>query len=82
MEKETQAEQVPHGWRDKDGFVGPYQPGLGPRSDPRGEFPTGPDVGTAIPDVFSHDADGHPFDLHAARAGRPAIFLFFRSAVW
>ena len=36
--------------QDHDGFIGPVQPGNGPRSDSRGDFPTGPDVGEALPD--------------------------------
>ncbi len=45
IEMETRAEQTEHGWRDQDGFEGPVRPGNGPRSDPKGEFPTGPSVG-------------------------------------
>lgn len=79
---ETSAEETKHGWRDLDGFIGPYRPGKGPRTDPRGEFPTGPAVGTRLPDIRSLDANGEPFDLHAARSGKPAIVVFYRSAVW
>jgi hypothetical protein len=82
IEKETQAEQVENGWRDKDGFVGPYRPGIGPRSDPRGEFPTGPDVGSLMPEVQCKTADGTALNLQRDRAGNPAIFIFYRSAVW
>ena len=83
MEIETRGEQTRSGWwRDVDGFVGPIQPGLGPRTDPKGEFPTGPAVGTRMPDVRLRDIDGHPFDLHRDRGTAPAVFVFFRSAVW
>jgi len=82
LEIETRAEEVDGGWRDQDGFTGPSRPGYGPRSDPSGEFPTGPETGSAMPDVRCFDSSGAPFDLHDARAGRPAIFIFFRSAVW
>ncbi len=82
IEMETRATKTDHGWRDQDGFIGPVQPGNGPRSDPRGDFPTGPDVGETMPDVRCSEGDGRPFDLHADRAGRPAVFIFFRSAVW
>jgi hypothetical protein len=82
IEKETQAEQVETGWRDKDGFIGPYQPGNGPRSDPRGEFPTGPEIGTRLPDIRCQAADGNIVDLHVDRAGKPAVVVFYRSAVW
>ncbi len=80
--KETHAEQVENGWRDKDGFVGPYRPGIGPRSDPRGVFPTGPEVGTRLPDIRCRSADGSKLDLHQDRADSPAIVVFYRSAVW
>ena len=81
-ELETRGTRTETGWQDHDGFVGPMQPGKGPRSDPRGDFPTGPEVGEAMPDVLCMAADGARFDLHAHRAGRPAVFVFFRSAVW
>ena len=81
-ELETRGTRTDAGWRDQDGFVGPRQPGTGPRSDPRGDFPTGPAVGEAMPDVRCPTADGTEFDLHAHRAGRPVVFIFYRSAVW
>ena len=81
-EMETEASEAGNGWRDQDGFVGPFRPGNGPRSDPRGDFPTGPDVGEQMPDVRRTAADGTPFDLHEHRDNRPAVFIFFRSAVW
>ena len=82
IEIETRAEQTERGWRDHDGFVGPYRPGNGPRTDPRGDFPTGPAVGAAMPEVRCRDADGRAFDLHQDRGGAPAVLVFFRSAVW
>jgi len=82
IEIETRAEQVETGWRDKDGFVGPYRPGNGPRTDPRGEFPTGPEIGSRLPDIRCLDADGQAFDLHQDRGDSAAIVIFYRSAVW
>lgn len=79
---ETRGTKVDSGWRDHDGFVGPMQPGTGPRSDPKGEFPTGPEVGQQMPNIQCATADDTRFDLHADRAGRPAVFIFYRSAVW
>ena len=81
-EKETHATQTDRGWRDRDGFVGPYRPCNGPRSDPRGAFPTGPEVGERLPDVRCRSADGVELNLHEDRAGRPAVLVFYRSAVW
>ncbi len=80
IEKETTATKVETGWQDKDGFVGPFQPGIGPRSDPKGEFPTGPEVGTLMPRVTCQTADGDQFTLE--HSGKPTIFIFYRSAVW
>lgn len=82
IEVETTAVQTEHGWADQDGFVGPFRPGKGPRNDPRGSFPTGPSVGEKMPDVRCSDASGGAFDLHADRGDAPALFIFFRSAVW
>lgn len=82
IEIETRAEAAGRGWRDHDGFIGPFRPGNGPRTDPRGEFPTGPGIGVGMPDVLCADAEGGPFDLHADRNGAPAVFIFYRSAVW
>ena len=79
---ETRGEEVEGGWLDHDGFIGPIPPGHGPRSDPRGDFPTGTAIASPMPDVQCLDSYGNPFDLHAARAGRPAVFVFFRSAIW
>jgi len=79
---EARAEKTERGWRDHDGFIGPFRPGNGPRSDPRGDFPTGPRVGSRMPEVRCLDADGNAFDLHHDRGDAPAVFIFFRSAVW
>ena len=82
VEMETRAEQADDGWSDQDGFVGPFRPGNGPRSDPKGAFPTGPEIGERMPDVHCQNADGGLIDLHADRGDSPAVFVFFRSAVW
>ena len=42
----------------------------------------GPPVGAPFPDVVLPDQHGAPTDLHRARAGRPALVIFFRSARW
>ena len=79
---ETRATQAGKGWQDHDGFVGPIRPGTGPRSDPRGDFPSGPAVGEQIPNVRCRNVDGTSFSLQDHRGDRPAVFVFFRSAVW
>lgn len=82
MELDTHGEEVEGGWRDQDGFVTFIQPGKGSRSSPRGEYSTGPDVGTAMPNVRCLDSFGQPFNLREVSAGQPAIFIFQRSTVW
>lgn len=42
----------------------------------------GPAIGTHFPDVRLPDQHGRLVDLHAARAGRRALVVFFRSARW
>jgi hypothetical protein len=69
-------------WEDRYGALGPAKPGLGPRQDPVGEFPTGPEIGTVLPDIVAADQRGRLVDVHADRAGRPAVLVVYRSAVW
>ena len=51
-------------------------------------FPTidfsaiGPPVGARFPDVRLPDQRGQTVDLHAARQGRRALVVFYRSARW
>lgn len=42
----------------------------------------GPPIGERFPDVRLSDEHGRVVDLHAAREGRPAIVVFYRSARW
>jgi hypothetical protein len=54
-----------------------------PPSLPVIDFETvGPAVGTRFPDVRLPDQNGRMVDLHAARAGRRALIVFYRSADW
>ena len=69
-------------WEDEFGALGPVKPGLGPRNDPSGDFPTGPAIGTRLPDIVATDQHGQTIDLHATRGDRPAVVVFYRSAVW
>lgn len=83
IDKDERGEQLPNGWwRDGLGQVGPYQPGLGPRSNPSGWFPTGPDVGQTLPPIAVLDQSGMVVDVETDRDGRPAVVVVFRSAVW
>lgn len=42
----------------------------------------GPNVGDRFPDIRLPDQRGDNVDIHAARAGRPALVVFYRSARW
>jgi peroxiredoxin len=49
---------------------------------PRDFRTIGPIEGEPFPDVRLPDQTGARVDLHAARAGRPALVVFYRSAEW
>jgi peroxiredoxin len=54
-----------------------------PAALPRIDFASvGPAVGERFPDVRLPDQHGQMVDLHAARAGRRALVVFYRSASW
>ncbi len=72
----------PHQFEDADGYIMPLAAGTGPRRIPLGEFPTGPEIGTRLPDVVGVDQHGRTVDLHTDRGGRPAVLIFYRSSVW
>lgn len=42
----------------------------------------GPPVGVRLPDVVLSNQHGKVVDLHAVRAGRPGLFVVYRSADW
>jgi peroxiredoxin len=42
----------------------------------------GPRIGERFPDVALPDQHGTIVDLHAMRAGRRALVVFYRSASW
>jgi peroxiredoxin len=49
---------------------------------PRDFRTIGPKEGQPFPDVQLPDQAGALVDLHATRAGRPALVVFYRSAEW
>ena len=54
-----------------------------PRRDPDDDnFPTGPEVGEALPAFALTDQYGHTVDFEASRGGRRALVVFHRSARW
>ena len=42
----------------------------------------GPEIGQRFPEIRLTDQTGAVVDFHAARAGRPALVVFYRSARW
>ena len=69
-------------WFDDYGILGPYRPGIGPRSDPRDSFSTGPAVGEPFPAVSATDQTGATIDVHLGRGSGPAIVVFSRATLW
>lgn len=83
IEVDTRGQQLkPHQFEDAEGYIMPVAPDSGPRRIPRGEFPTGPEVGTTLPDIVAMNTAGETVSLHDDRAGAPAVVVFTRSAVW
>ena len=68
--------------RDELGFDAPAPLGHPGRAGLPDGHPTGPEVGEKLPDFVLPNAFGEPVRLHEARADRPAVVVFFRSAVW
>lgn len=68
--------------RDELGFDAPAPLGHPGRAGLPPGHPTGPEIGERLPDVVLPDAFGHTIDLHADRDGKPAVVVFYRSAVW
>lgn len=68
--------------RDHHGFDAPAPLGHPARSGLTEGHPTGPEIGTRLPDFRLPDAFGREVDFHADRGGAPAVLVFYRSAVW
>ena len=83
IQRSTFAERHESGlWADENGALGPFRPGVGPRNDPAGWFPTGPEIGEVLPEIIAPSHAGEVVDVHRDRAGKPAVVVFYRSAVW
>ena len=68
--------------RDELGFDAPAPLGHPGRLGMPEDHPAGPAVGMRLPDFVLPDAHGRAVDLHEDRKGRPAVVVFYRSAVW
>ena len=67
---------------DEYGFTAPLPVTHGQRRIPPEGFPTGPEVGTRLPDFALEAHTGERLALHADRGDAKAAVVFFRSAVW
>ncbi|MDP7067700.1 MAG: hypothetical protein QF637_08765 [Acidimicrobiales bacterium] len=83
IERDTRGVELgPNQYEDAEGYIAPLPAGFGPRSNPLGEFPTGPEIGQRLPDVVALNSDGESVDVHSDRDGKPVVLVFTRSAVW
>ena len=83
IERDTRGVELgPNQYEDAEGYIAPLPAGFGPRSNPLGEFPTGPGIGRRLPDVVALNSDGKSVDVHSDRDGKPVVLVFTRSAVW
>lgn len=56
---------------------------MDPRPMPQVDFRhVGPQIGEPFPQIILPDQHGATVDLHAARQGRKAMVIFYRSASW
>ena len=67
---------------DEFGFYSPMPLDRAARREPDVGFPTGPEIGTAIPDIRLPNQHGEMIDLAEHRGGKGAIVVFHRSAYW
>lgn len=67
---------------DEFGLVGPLPASDGQRQPRDGDGPTGPAIGTRLPDFTLQSASGRNVSFHADRGDEKAAVVFFRSVVW
>ena len=67
---------------DEFGMVGPRPTSDGQRQALGATEPTGPEVGTRLPDFTLASASGQTVSFHEHRGNEKAAVVFFRSAVW
>lgn len=67
---------------DDFGFTAPLPVDHGQRRIPAEGFPTGPEIGTRLPDIELESHTGERLALHEDRGDSKAAVVFFRSAVW
>lgn len=69
-------------WVDEFGLVGPLPASDGQRQPLDPDAPTGPEVGSRLPDFTLPSSTGRTVSFHEDRDGAMAAVVFFRSAVW
>ena len=69
-------------YMDEFGLVGPMPITDGQRQPLAEGEPTGPEIGTRLPDFTLPSAAGRTVSLHEDRGDSKAAVVFFRSAVW
>jgi hypothetical protein len=71
-----------HEFYDEFGFYSPMPLSRAARREPGVDFPTGPEVGTRLPDIMLPDQGGRLVDVHTDRGEHGAVVVFHRSAYW
>ncbi len=67
---------------DEFGFYAPLPLDRAARREPAADFPTGPEIGSALPPVCLPDQQGQLVDIRQQCGNRRAIVVFHRSAYW
>ncbi len=67
---------------DEFGFYAPLPVDRAARREPGADFPTGPEIGSALPAVCLPDQQGQIVDIRQHCGSRRAIVVFHRSAYW
>lgn len=70
------------GYYDEFGFYSPMPLDRAARREPDADFPTGPEIGTAIPGIRLPNQHGEMIDVAERRGRKGAIVVFHRSAFW
>ncbi|MEM9132272.1 MAG: hypothetical protein AAGE88_08035 [Actinomycetota bacterium] len=69
-------------WVDEFGLVGPLPASDGQRRHLAADEPTGPEIGSRLPDFTLPSSTGRTVSFHEDRSHSMAAVVFFRSAVW
>ena len=67
---------------DEFGFYSPLPLDRAARREPGADFPTGPEIGRALPAVCLPNQQGQLVDIRQQCSNRRAIVVFHRSAYW